>query len=532
MPIKSITLENFKGVKQRVEIPLRAITLLFGANSAGKSTILQALLYLRELLEHRQPDVDWLHASGKTIDLGGFQKMVHGRDTHQRVTVGVTVTVNDDGLGTYSRAPYSDDDDAEGIRIEDQLPLPLPGVHEVSVSVTVGWDNDFNHSHVHSFEVAINGEKVGEINEPLSDPEAKGIQRPLLKITESHPIFVGVFRPGTFDSAVNHIGDPIVGQLGYLGNPNYTVLGMLLPRSGQPLRLLENRNSDSTQLSTQDAEELFSHVMVGAMDEVLNELKRTRYIGPIRLVPDRAYSPVRTDLQHRWADGSAAWDLLHTMDDDLCWLNQKHFEQLGLGVKLDIHQYWEVVRSSPLGKALWNAHIPASKGLQGAALTSSEVRVDLKQKRRFQITSASSGMEIDPVDIGVGVSQAVPVVVGAMAPGYGLLAVEQPELHVHPAVQCRMADVLAHQVLGKERQLLLETHSEHLMLRLLRRVRETTDDELPPDAPRMTPADVSVIYLSNDEGELKVTVLPINAEGEFNRRWPKGFFEERVAEMF
>ena len=61
---------------------------------------------------------------------------------------------------------------------------------------------------------------------------------------------------------------------------------------------------------------------------------------------------------------------------------------------------------------------------------------------------------------------------------------------------------------------------------------KTTDDELPPDAPRMTPADVSVIYLSNDEGELKVTVLPINAEGEFNRRWPKGFFEERVAEMF
>jgi predicted ATPase len=119
-----------------------------------------------------------------------------------------------------------------------------------------------------------------------------------------------------------------------------------------------------------------------------------------------------------------------------------------------------------------------------------------------------------------------------MAPTYHLLAVEQPELHVHPAVQCRLADVLALQVVGKERILLLETHSEHLMLRLLRRIRETADDELPEGAPALHPEDISVIYVSQNESGAEITLLPVNAEGNFDRRWPKGFFNERTAEVF
>lgn len=53
--ITRITIENFKGIGDKVDIPIRPITLFFGANSAGKSTVLQALLYLRELLEEEIP---------------------------------------------------------------------------------------------------------------------------------------------------------------------------------------------------------------------------------------------------------------------------------------------------------------------------------------------------------------------------------------------------------------------------------------------------------------------------------------------
>jgi predicted ATPase len=126
----------------------------------------------------------------------------------------------------------------------------------------------------------------------------------------------------------------------------------------------------------------------------------------------------------------------------------------------------------------------------------------------------------------------VPVVIGAMAPGYNLLAVEQPELHVHPAIQCSLADVLALQVIDKDRQLLLETHSEHLMLRLLRRVRETTEGELPVDAPKLTPDDLSVLYVASDAEGMMITPLPVTEDGDFSRPWPKGFFSERRGELF
>ncbi|MBK7994109.1 MAG: DUF3696 domain-containing protein [Blastocatellia bacterium] len=78
----------------------------------------------------------------------------------------------------------------------------------------------------------------------------------------------------------------------------------------------------------------------------------------------------------------------------------------------------------------------------------------------------------------------------------------------------------------------LETHSEHLILRLLRRIRETNDNELPPDAPALTPDKVSVIYVEQTAEGVKLTPLRIDETGEFIDRWPKGFFEERAEELF
>lgn len=101
MPITKIIIENFKGIKDRVEIPIRPITLLFGANSAGKSTVLHALLYLRELLERQNADADRVIGGGKEIYLGGFRQLVHGHDQSKTVTVGVDFDVDADGLEPY-----------------------------------------------------------------------------------------------------------------------------------------------------------------------------------------------------------------------------------------------------------------------------------------------------------------------------------------------------------------------------------------------------------------------------------------------
>jgi predicted ATPase len=72
----------------------------------------------------------------------------------------------------------------------------------------------------------------------------------------------------------------------------------------------------------------------------------------------------------------------------------------------------------------------------------------------------------------------------------GVLGIEQPELHVHPAIQVGMGDLFIKAATGDEdkltsgKTLLIETHSEHIMLRLLRRVREQTEGEVPARSAR------------------------------------------------
>lgn len=535
MPITQVILENFKGVAERVAIPLRPITLLFGANSAGKSTILQGMLYLRELLEHRNADADRLHNCGETIDLGGFLKLVHGHDPKRLVRVGVTVTVDDDGLNTYGRAPYDDDEDY--VSSWDRQ-LPLAGIHEVTVMLTVQWDATERRAHFQTYEVEVNGCPIGKIHEPLWDHPEDRQRMATLSINEDHLIFKQVFGNREEDEISrslrrDHRDDPIAGQLGFVNAISYPTR-MVLPNiaQGQPLRLWEAATSGSTELSTQDAEELFSHIMVGAGQRVLEELQSIRYIGPIRVVPDHFFRPVLSPMESRWADGSAAWDMLHKGEDDLAWFRPEHLAMLELGYSVEMHEFYEVDRRGALGRALWDSSRPASSGLKNQSLDSSQVKAGLRERRRLRITSNETGLEVAPTEIGVGVSQLLPVVVGAMAPTYHLLAVEQPELHVHPAVQCRLADVLALQVVGKERILLLETHSEHLMLRLLRRVREAAANENDDERLQLKPEDLSVLYISSQTGGMEVLHLPVNKDGDFDKPWPKGFFEERAEELF
>ena len=85
--ILSLELENFKGVAGRQRIDFAPLTLLFGANSAGKSTILQALLYLHELLDRGSADVDRTELGGSVLELGGFARLVHRHETGRSIVL-------------------------------------------------------------------------------------------------------------------------------------------------------------------------------------------------------------------------------------------------------------------------------------------------------------------------------------------------------------------------------------------------------------------------------------------------------------
>src|SRR3989339_609931 len=101
MPITAITIANFKGIKEPVRVELKPITLLFGPNSSGKSTIVQALHYAREIFERQNLNPDQTMLGGVAIDLGGFESLVHRHDKTLPIPIRFDLDLSREGLPNY-----------------------------------------------------------------------------------------------------------------------------------------------------------------------------------------------------------------------------------------------------------------------------------------------------------------------------------------------------------------------------------------------------------------------------------------------
>jgi predicted ATPase len=113
------------------------------------------------------------------------------------------------------------------------------------------------------------------------------------------------------------------------------------------------------------------------------------------------------------------------------------------------------------------------------------------------------------------------------------LTIEQPEVHIHPKLQADLGDLLIAGIQEpRKHQFIIETHSEHLVLRLLRRIRETTNGLVEENEQRLRPERLSVIYVERGAEGPKIHRLRVDDQGEFIDRWPQGFFEDRAAELF
>jgi predicted ATPase len=125
-------------------------------------------------------------------------------------------------------------------------------------------------------------------------------------------------------------------------------------------------------------------------------------------------------------------------------------------------------------------------------------------------------------------------VVAAQDASASVVCIEQPELHIHPSVQVGLGDLFIDGAMNKGLSFLIETHSEHLILRLLRRIREAADhgDAKANSGQPLTTNSIGVNYLCKEGDRVTVTLLPVNIEGDFDKPWPRGFFEERGPELF
>lgn len=145
-------------------------------------------------------------------------------------------------------------------------------------------------------------------------------------------------------------------------------------------------------------------------------------------------------------------------------------------------------------------------------------------KRFYEPLVDVAGVETALLDVGFGVSQVLPVVTTLFfVPEGSIVLLEQPELHLHPRAQAHLADLMLHVAETRRLQLIVESHSEHLLRRLQRRIAEVEQEFASPENVRM--------YFC-DSGETGSTIQAVEVDiyGQISN-WPDKFFGDITGDL-
>jgi hypothetical protein len=240
------------------------------------------------------------------------------------------------------------------------------------------------------------------------------------------------------------------------------------------------------------------------LEVVRRELEQVKYIGPLRVQPLPLY-PVATTLGAADVGPSGEWtaSVLDAFKDTQVTYVRPH--------SIPIEPGNITLETKVLGDAVdeWLAFLGVSSSARTVDRGSlgHELTVSTNQQER----------QLPLTHVGVGVSQCLPVVVALLlAPQGSVMLLEQPELHLHPAVQSRLADFLLAMALAG-RQCIVETHSEHIVNRLRRRIAEDGSDSLSES--------VALYFAVLQNGQTSYESIKINKFGSIVN-WPLGFFDQ------
>jgi predicted ATPase len=226
-------------------------------------------------------------------------------------------------------------------------------------------------------------------------------------------------------------------------------------------------------------------------DKVIDDIKYVfsdlKYLGPLRSSPKKFYSSDMNSFQRGQG---------------------KH--NLGLAIESG----GKVVKSK-INKFLESFNIPYTIDAKNLGDVNTGPLISL------QLTDSRNGVTITPKDVGFGIGQVLPILFEAVVSKKKHICVEQPEIHLHPRLQANLADLFIDSVKTGENQWIIETHSEAIMLRIQRRIREGI---IPKEM-------VSVMYVDVGESGAQVTHIGLDDDGDFTTVWPEGFFEERMNEI-
>lgn len=555
-PLSALRLGNFKAFGATQRIPLKPLTLIFGPNSAGKSSIIHALALAHEAKRCGNLDAFRTELGGTSIDLGGFRQYVFRRQAANRVEWAVEIEV---------------------AKLKGRLAELLAPVGALAVSTTFGVPLDNEGAAVPgatpslmAYEVEADGVTLLRMSRRRDGPVK------LDRLSTDHPVLRQVLKAiieGTttaselrpedqsaLDEAVNELVPSLAAEPGaFLPEGLERTSAALESPVAQQMLFPVSRGDRAGDLGAAVRfylPRVLNELMGGLTEMIGGELDRLQYLGPLRSYPPRHLAFSEHDDANWRAGGGYAWDVLRrdaaVRDKVNRWLGSDWLQTpytLQLRYLVALQQMEEPLVSGI--HAISGDHLTIEpdydQGAEPVGMSATISDPEAEARRILQEILASG---IDRVaelvlsdgrtdtlvshrDVGIGISQVLPVLVSAFGSENSIVAIEQPEIHLHPALQAELGDVFIEAALGgRGNTFLLETHSEHLILRLMRRIRETGDERLPEGLPPVRSEDVSILYVEPTKEGAVIRQLALDEDGSLIDNWPGGFFEEAFRERF
>jgi predicted ATPase len=443
--LTKMRLENFKSWRE-LDLDLSNITILFGTNSSGKSSVLQSLLLLKQTamgFDRKQP-INLGGGAQDYVDFGSYRDLVFEHSEEKHVCTKLE-------WATDAQIPVSG----------DRRAIPLN-----KLAYTVQWEY-----HLPSGNVVIrrlgydiispSDERISlHLGRQPQDNQDKSIVYALEK-----PSNVEI-SPLSKDVERFSFGEPFRVESCYAIAPNLSLSG-----------------SDFSDLHSNQFSEQFE-ILVGQMN----------YLGPLRGYPQRFYAWRGATPKEIGPRGENTIEAL---------LASEHEKR--------VRFYPTLVSSLLEPVAHW------LKEMQLAHEFRIEPADDKLRLYETKVRIKPEKVESSIVDAGFGIAQVLPVITLLFsAPEDSIILLEHPELHLHPCAQSNLADLLLEVAEKRNLQLIVESHSEHLLRRLQRRIAEAENKFA-------TPETIKLYFCELENGESKLRPVGIDKYGQI-ANWPKDFF--------
>lgn len=485
--LTNISLENFKGFQKLSGFNIKPITVLCGGNSSGKSSILQSILLLKQTLESRNLNQTLL-LNGRFVHLGAFENIIYQKNNDNKVAFELSAQIS-----------------RKDLRSERRSGVVPPNVILRDILIQSLFDNkEAVHNFFFKVVLKVSKEKIASYRKPVA------IDSFHFRI-ETKTLDGNIF-PGVSISANHHEGDVYSLEWKDLMPPPFGIrktegVKLLTGSAKASIRfvnLLPVEFGGVESMDTKPPDEVFMVLSrIGYLCRYI--LNSFTYLGPLREDPARRYIYEDEVVEIGNKGENAAYIFLSEKESKK--IKNYFFDNITNSfVKEDPVTLGEAVKC-------WFDCM----NIKGFDVESSSEVMHLNLN-----SNTSSETRVNIADVGFGVSQIFPVVLeGLRMPLRSTLLLEQPEIHLHPNLQMQMADYFISLALA-DKNVIVETHSDHIINRLVRRIVEDQDNRL-KDL-------IGIYFVKADGSQVALEEVAIDeTRGIVN--WPDDFFDQTATEQ-